>query len=120
MEMEKLFMDIVNASIAVFKTSEDKLKSTIGDLEKVYEELKAKGQADNSENAKKLRDLLNKTVNDSKSAVNQANASYEDVLKSVQESYSNLATQIETMVPAEVKSTIQKGLDELNKLLKRD
>lgn len=118
--MEKILMDIVNASIAVFKSGEEKLKGTLSDLEKVYEELKAKGETDSSENAVKLRELLHKTINDSKTAVNQANASYEDVLKSVQDNYANLANQVETMVPSEVKDTIQKGLDELNKLINKD
>lgn len=115
--MEKILMDIVNAGIAVFKSGEEKLKTTLADLEKVYEELKAKGETDNSENAQKLRDLLSKTINDSKAAINQANTSYEDVLKTVNESYTNLANQIETMVPSEVKETLEKGLEELKKLL---
>ncbi|MCC5813486.1 MAG: hypothetical protein JJT78_01910 [Leptospira sp.] len=118
--MEKILMDIVNASIAVFKSGEEKLKATLGDLEKAYDELKAKGETDSSESAQKLRDLLNKTINDSKSAVNQANTSYEDVLKTVQESYANLANQVETMVPTEVKDTIQKGIDELKKLVDKN
>ncbi|WCL50542.1 phasin-related domain-containing protein [Leptospira sp. GIMC2001] len=118
--MEKILMDLVNASIAVFKSGEGKLKTAVSDLEKLYEELKTKGSSDNSEQAQKLRDLLNKTVTDSKTAVNQANASYEDVLKKVQENYANLSTQIEAMVPAQVKDTIQKGLDELNKLVKKE
>lgn len=117
MDMEKILMDIVNASIAVFKSGEEKLKSTLGDLEKAYGELKAKGETDSSESAQKLRDLLNKTINDSKAAVNQANTSYEEVLKTVQENYANLANQVETMVPTEVKDTIQKGIDELKKLV---
>lgn len=120
MDKEKLFMDIVNAGIAIFKSGEGRMKNALVDLEKIYEDLKAKGQADQSENAQKLRDLLHKTVNDSKTVVNQANASYEEILQSVQENYSNLVNQVETMVPSEIKESIQKGLDELNKLLKKD
>lgn len=109
-------MDIVNASIAIFKSGEEKLKSSISDLEKLYNDLKAKGEADNSENAQKLREILSKTIQDSKDAIDKANATYEEALKSIQESYSNLANQIDTMVPQEVKDSIQKALDEIKKL----
>jgi Spy/CpxP family protein refolding chaperone len=119
MEMEKILMDLVNARIAVFKSGEGKLKSAVTDLEKLYEELKLKGASETSEDAQKLRDLLNKTVADSKSAINQANASYEEVLTKVKDNYTNLSAQIETMVPAQVKETVQKGIDELNKLIKK-
>jgi exonuclease VII small subunit len=118
--MEKLLMDLVNAGIAVFKSGEGKLKTAVSDLEKLYEELKQKGASDNSEESQKLRDLLNKTVADAKGAINQANASYEDVLRNLQENYASLSNQIETMVPPEVKESFQKGLDELNKLIRKD
>jgi acetolactate synthase small subunit len=119
MEMEKILMDLVNASIAVFKSGEGKVKSAVTDLEKLYDELKVKGAADTSADAQKLRDLLNKTVADSKSAVNQANASYDEVLTKVKGNYTNLSAQIEAMVPVQVKETVQKGLDELNKLINK-
>lgn len=109
-------MDIVNASIAIFKSGEERLKSSISDLEKLYNELKAKGEQDNSENAQKLREILSKTIQDSKEAIDKANATYEEALKSIQESYTNLANQLDTMVPQEVKETLQKALDEIQKL----
>ncbi len=117
--MEKLLMDIVNASIAVFKSGEERLKTALSDLEKLYDEMKVKGESDTSENAQKLRELLNKTIHDSKEAISKANATYEEALKSVQASYENLANQVDTMVPSEVKDAIQKSIDELKKLINK-
>lgn len=67
--MEKLVMDVVNAGIALFRSGEEKLKTAVVDLEKVYNDLKSKGELDKSAESQKIRDLLSKTISDAQGAI---------------------------------------------------
>ena len=64
--MEKVLTDVVNAGIALFKTGEEVLKNSLSDFEKKFTEIKQKGELDQSEQSVQIRDLLNKTIKDTK------------------------------------------------------
>jgi (p)ppGpp synthase/HD superfamily hydrolase len=118
--MEKLLMDVVNAGIAIFRSGEDKLKNSVTDLEKAFEELKQKGELDQSEQSKKLRDLLNKTIDDAKGALDKSGVNYEEIVNKLKENYNNISTQVEAMVPADLKDKVKNALEELKKLLNQN
>ncbi|MCC6276136.1 MAG: hypothetical protein IT569_09780 [Leptospiraceae bacterium] len=115
--MEKIIQDVVNAGIAVFKNGESGLKNSIADLEKLFNDMKSKGEADQSEQAVKIRELLNKTVRDAKEVLNKADSNYKEVLGNLQTNFDTISKQIETAIPPQVKTTLQTGLDELKKLM---
>ncbi|MDF3821290.1 hypothetical protein P3G55_15395 [Leptospira sp. 96542] len=115
--MEKLVMDVVNAGIALFRSGEEKLKAAVGDLEKLYAELKSKGELDQSVESQKIRDLLNKTIADAQSAFSNTSASYDEILAKLQANYQSIYQQIDTAVPPQVKEKLKQTLDELKALI---
>lgn len=115
--MEKLVMDIVNAGIALFRSGEEKLRTAVTDLEKVYFELKAKGELDKSAESQKIRDLLSKTIADAQDAIGKTNASYEEIVAKLQTNYQSIYQQIDTAIPADVKEKVKQALDELKVLI---
>ena len=115
--MEKFIQDVVNAGIAVFKSSGSGLKNAVSDLEKLFNEMKTKGEADKSDQAVKIRELLNKTIRDAKDVINKADSSYKDIIGGLQTNFEMISKQIETAIPPQVKTSLQSGLDELNKLI---
>ncbi|ABZ94735.1 hypothetical protein EHQ92_14180 [Leptospira biflexa] len=115
--MEKLVMDVVNAGIALFRSGEEKLKSSIVDLEKVYTELKSKGELDKSAETQKIRDLLSKTIADAQGAIGKTNASYDEIVAKLQTNYQSIYQQIDTAIPPQVKEKLKQTLDELKVLI---
>ncbi|WP_411822078.1 phasin-related domain-containing protein [Leptospira sp. 'Mane'] len=115
--MEKLVMDVVNAGIALFRSGEEKLKTAVVDLEKVYNDLKSKGELDKSPDAQKIRDLLNKTIADAQGAIGKTNASYDEIVAKLQANYQTIYAQIDTALPPQVKEKLKQGLDELKALI---
>ncbi|MCE9501229.1 MAG: hypothetical protein K8R21_12150 [Leptospira sp.] len=86
-------------------------------MEKLYNELKTKGETDKSEQAAQLRELLNKTIRDSKEILDRADSSYKEVINNLQTNFDTISQQIEQVVPEQVKSTVKTGFDELRKLI---
>ncbi|MBE7412840.1 MAG: hypothetical protein L6Q54_01505 [Leptospiraceae bacterium] len=115
--MEKLIQDIVNAGIAIFKSGETELKNSVANLEKLFNEMKTKGETDQSEQAVKIRELLNKTVRDAQEVINKADSGYKEIIGNLQTNFDSISKQIETAIPPQVKTTLQTGLDELKKLM---
>ena len=115
--MEKLVMDVVNAGIALFRSGEEKLKSSIVDLEKVYTELKSKGELDKSAETQKIRDLLSKTIAVAQGAIGKTNASYDEIVAKLQTNYQSIYQQIDTAIPPQVKEKLKQTLDELKVLI---
>ncbi|MGV3667627.1 MAG: phasin-related domain-containing protein [Leptospira bouyouniensis] len=115
--MEKLVMDVVNAGIALFRSGEEKLKTSIVDLEKVYNELKSKGELDKSAETQKIRDLLSKTIADAQGAIGKTNASYDEIVAKLQTNYQSIYQQIDTAIPPQVKEKLKQTLDELKVLI---
>ncbi|GBF49709.1 hypothetical protein LPTSP4_12250 [Leptospira ryugenii] len=117
--MEKLVMDVVNAGIALFRSGEEKFKAAVVDLEKVYNELKAKGELDKSPESQKIRDLLSKTITDAQDAIGKTNASYEEVVAKLQANYQSIYAQIDSALPPQVKEKAKQALDELKVLIEK-
>lgn len=117
--MEKLVMDVVNAGIALFKAGEEKLKTSVVDLEKLYVELKSKGELDQSEASQKIRELLNKTVSEAQDAINKTNANYGEIVSKLQSNYESILAQIDTALPPQVKEKVQQALNELKGLIEK-
>ena len=115
--MEKLVMDVVNAGIALFRSGEEKLKTAVVDLEKVYTELKSKGELDKSAETQKIRDLLSKTIADAQGAIGKTNASYDEIVAKLQTNYQSIYQQIDTAIPPQVKEKLKQTLDELKVLI---
>ncbi|MCB1192250.1 MAG: hypothetical protein H7A23_04470 [Leptospiraceae bacterium] len=117
--MEKFLMDLVNAGIAVFRSSEEGLKKAIADMESLYNEVKDKGALEQSEQANQLRDLLSKTIKDASELIEKADSSYKDIMGKLQANFEGVYTQVEAMLPEPVKQSAQSALDELKKLLEK-
>ncbi len=117
--MEKLVMDVVNAGIALFRAGEEKLKTSVVDLEKLYVELKSKGELDQSEASQKIRELLNKTVSEANEAINKTNANYGEIVSKLQANYESILAQIDTALPPQVKEKVQQALNELKGLIEK-
>ncbi|XDD45387.1 hypothetical protein AB3N60_11735 [Leptospira sp. WS39.C2] len=115
--MEKMVMDVVNAGIALFRSGEEKLKTAVVDLEKVYSELKSKGELDKSAETQKIRDLLSKTISDAQGALGKTNASYDEIVAKLQTNYQSIYQQIDTAIPPQVKEKLKQTLDELKVLI---
>lgn len=115
--MEKLVMDVVNAGIALLRSGEEKLKSSVTDLEKVYNDLKSKGELDKSPESQKIRDLLSKTIADAQGAIGTTNASYDEIVAKLQANYQSIYQQFETALPPQIKEKAKQALDELKALI---
>ena len=112
-------MDIVNAGIALFRSGEEKLRVSIGDLDKLYADLKSKGELDQSEQAQKVRELLNKTITEAQDAIQKTNANYSEVVGKLQVNYQNLIQQLEGSLPPNIKEKVEEAIAELKALLEK-
>ncbi len=112
-------MDVVNAGIALFRSGEEKLRTAVVDLEKVYNELKAKGELDKSPESQKIRDLLSKTLADAQGAIGKTNASYDEIVAKLQANYQAIYQQLDTALPPQVKEKAKQALDELKALIEK-
>ncbi|EQA36564.1 hypothetical protein LEP1GSC047_2517 [Leptospira inadai serovar Lyme str. 10] len=117
--MEKILMDILNAGIAAFQSGESKLKQSLADLEKLYEELRAKGSQDQSEQANRFRDLVQKTVSDAQSKLQNANAETKEIYQQLKENFEKISLQVNELLPEDLKAKAKSAIDELSKLTKK-
>ncbi|TGK33236.1 hypothetical protein EHQ12_18045 [Leptospira gomenensis] len=117
--MEKLLMDILNAGIALFQNGEDKLKQSLADLEKVYREFKEKGEANQTDRANQVRELLNKTVQDATELLSKTGEERQQLLVKLQENFLRLSAEIESSIPEQFKAAAKNTLEELKQLLRR-
>jgi phage tail tape-measure protein len=117
--MEKLLTDVVNAGIALFRAGEEALKNSVTDFEKKFNEIKQKGELDQSEQAVQIRDLLNKTIKDTKDVLENANSSYKDIITKAQTNFEGIYAQIDSALPENVKAQAKSALDELKGLIEK-
>lgn len=117
--MEKTLMDILNAGIAVFQSGEGKLKQSLHDLEKVYEELKSKGAQDQSPQANQLRDLLQKTVSDAQEKLANANENSRAVVQQLKANFEKISSQVDELLPQDLKEKAKATIEELKKLTQK-
>lgn len=117
--MEKVLTDIINAGIAVFRTSEENLKASLTNLQAKFNEIKAKGEADQSEQAVQVRELLNKTIKDSQELLDKVNQNYNDVYANVQANFKEISEKVETALPEQVKTSAKTALDEFKAMIEK-
>ncbi|PJZ76182.1 phasin-related domain-containing protein [Leptospira neocaledonica] len=117
--MEKSLMDILNAGIALFQSGEDKLKQSLSDLDHAYQDLKSKGAQNQSEQANRLRDLIQKTVGDAQDKLLNANESSKVVINQLKENFEKISAQIDESLPEEFKAKAKSAIEELKKLTKK-
>ncbi|PJZ69488.1 hypothetical protein CH373_18335 [Leptospira perolatii] len=77
--MEKQLVDAVNACLGILMTTSEALNKAKGEISQTYQNLITKGAADNSEPAKKARELFNKVSTEIKEISSSAEKSYESV-----------------------------------------
>lgn len=56
--IERNIQDLYNAALGFLKTSEEGVKNAIANMERVFEEFKAKGSSDKSEQVIRGRELI--------------------------------------------------------------
>lgn len=116
--LQKTLQDLLNAGIGFFRASEESIKKAINEFEKVYDELKQKGAAENSEIVANLRKSLDDIVKQIQDLNSKANQTFEEVSKQINENYQKIAQEIEKLVPKEQVEQIKSKLDELNNAVK--
>ncbi|XDD51958.1 hypothetical protein AB3N59_08100 [Leptospira sp. WS92.C1] len=112
-------MDILNAGIALFQNGEGKLKQSLSELNKLYEEFREKGEANQSVKANQVRELLNKTVQDATEILSQSGEGRQQALAKLQENFIKLSAEIESSIPEQFKAAARTTLDELKQLLSK-
>ncbi|WP_404820694.1 phasin-related domain-containing protein [Leptospira yasudae] len=118
--MEKLLMDILNAGIALFQNGEGKLKQSLSELDLIYQELREKGEANQSLKANQVRELLNKTVQDATDILSKGGEGRQQALAKLQENFIRLSAEIEASIPDQFKAAAKNTLDELKRLLSKN
>lgn len=117
--MEKVLTDVVNAGIALFRAGEEALKTSVVDFEKKFNEIKSKGEMDQSEQSVQVRDLLNKTIKETQDVLDNANNSYKDIITKAQTNFEGIYAQIDSALPEQVKAQAKSTLDELKALIEK-
>ncbi|EMN46848.1 hypothetical protein LEP1GSC088_0623 [Leptospira interrogans str. L1207] len=117
--MERLLMDILNAGIALFQNGEEKVKQSLAELDKIYQELRAKGEINQSMEANRVRELLNKTVQDATEILSKGEESRQQAFAKLQENFIRLSAEIEPSIPEPLKAAAKNTLDELKHLLSK-
>ncbi|EKR98960.1 phasin-related domain-containing protein [Leptospira mayottensis] len=115
--MERLLMDILNAGIALFQNGEEKVKQSLAELDTIYQELREKGEANQSVKANQVRELLNKTVQDATEILAKGGESRQQAFAKLQENFIRLSAEIEASIPDQFKATAKNSLEELKRLL---
>lgn len=115
--LEKLLMDILNAGIALFQNGEEKVKQSLAELDKIYQELRAKGEINQSMEANRVRELFNKTVQDATEILSKGEESRQQAFAKLQENFIRLSAEIESSIPEPLKAAAKNTLDELKHLL---
>lgn len=116
--LEKSIHDILNAGLGLFKAGEENFKSAFVDLEKTFEELKKRGNEDNSEVAVKIREVLDNTIKGIKEVSDRTESSFSQVMSEVQKNYEQILEQIKRLVGEERIRDLNSKLEELTEYIK--
>ncbi|WP_420843380.1 phasin-related domain-containing protein [Leptospira alstonii] len=117
--MERLLMDILNAGIALFQNGEVKIKQSLVELDKIYQELREKGEVNQSIKANQVRELLNKTVQDANEILSKGEESSQQAFAKLQENFIRLSAEIESSIPEPFKAAAKNTFEELKHLLSK-
>ncbi|MCB1327095.1 MAG: hypothetical protein H7A21_04055 [Spirochaetales bacterium] len=111
--MEKILHDVLNAGIALFRAGEDTLNNAVKEVQRTFDELKAKGAADTSDAAVKLRKTLDDIVSQANDLGGKADASYRQNLAELEKLYANAVEQIKKLVPEDRLNELRDKIEEL-------
>ncbi|MBL8021586.1 MAG: hypothetical protein JNM27_18085 [Leptospirales bacterium] len=117
--MEKILQDILNAGIALFRAGEGTVQNAVKEVQRTFEQLKEKGAQDNSEQAVKLRKLLDDIVHQSSGLSGKAGTAYTDALTQLEQLYANVLDQIKKLVPPERINEIKDKMEELSRVIQQ-
>ncbi|TGK17964.1 chemotaxis protein [Leptospira fluminis] len=116
--MEKQILDILNAGLGIVKTGQEGLEKAKAEFTKSFQDLAAKGAADNSESSVRVREFVDKFLNEAKELTTAAGKSYEDVRVKVLERYNQLVEEAKKLVPQEQVEAIKAKLSEVTETVK--
>ncbi len=116
--MKEVLENVLNAGIALFRTSEDSIGNALQGVQKSYEELKNKGAADKSEAAAKLRSTLQDVIEKGNELGNKAGSTYKEGLTQIEDSYNTVIEQIKKIIPEDKVGEIKTKTEELRKAIK--
>lgn len=117
--LEKNIQDILNAGIGLFKSGEENFKTALGNVEKTFEELKARGEGDNSEAAVKIREVLENTIRSIKEVTDKTESNFSQVLDIAQRNYQQVLEQITKLVGEERVRDLNARMEELAEYIKK-
>jgi len=117
--MEKILQDILNAGIALFRAGEGTVQNAVKEVQRTFEQLKEKGAQDNSEQAVKLRKLLDDIVHQTGGLQSKAGSAYTDALAQIEQLYTNVLDQIKKVVPPERINEIKDKMEELSRVIQQ-
>jgi hypothetical protein len=112
-KLEKTLTDVLNAGIAIFRSGEASLHKVTTELTKSFEELKAKGEADQSEAAEKLRRLVGDLVSQMNDIESRAKTVSGETLKNLEITYKSILEQIQKVASPDQIASLQKNIDDL-------
>ncbi|MEQ8353355.1 MAG: hypothetical protein RH862_17910 [Leptospiraceae bacterium] len=115
--MDKILHDVLNAGIALFRAGEDSVNNAIKEVQRTFDELKAKGAADNSEPAVQLRKVLDDIVAQANDLNQKTGDAYGQALTQLQDLYNKATVEIEKIVPEERVNEIKDKIEELSTVI---
>ncbi|PJZ71324.1 chemotaxis protein [Leptospira perolatii] len=117
--MEKQILDILNAGLGVLKTGQEGLEKAKAEFNKSFQELAAKGAADNSEASVRVREFVDKLLNEAKELSTAAGKSYEDARVKIVEQYNKVTEEVKKIVPPEQIEAFKAKLTEVAETVKK-
>ncbi|MEM7182053.1 MAG: chemotaxis protein [Spirochaetota bacterium] len=117
--MEKQIMDILNAGIGIFQSGKEGLDKSKSELEKVYNELKAKGEEDSSETSAKIREVIDKIIADIKDFTSVAGKNYEETRQKIEDNFQKITEEIKTRMPEGKIEEVKQKINEVTESIKQ-
>ncbi|EMF81866.1 hypothetical protein LEP1GSC188_0948 [Leptospira weilii serovar Topaz str. LT2116] len=116
--MEKQILDVLNAGLGLIKASQEGLGKAKADLEKTYLELVTKGASDNSETTVKIRETVDKVINDIKEVTSVAGKNYEETRSKIIENYNKITEEIKNKIPEGQIEAVKAKINEVAEAIK--
>ncbi|TGK07435.1 chemotaxis protein [Leptospira semungkisensis] len=117
--MEKQILDILNAGLGLVKSGQEGLDKAKADFTKSFQELAAKGASDNSEASVRVREFVDKFLNEAKELTTAANKTYEDTRAKALEIYSQVVEEAKKIVPQDQIDAIKAKFSEVTETVKK-
>lgn len=117
--MEKQIMDILNAGLGILRSGQEGLDKAKVDLEKAYNDLVAKGSSDNSDSAVKIRESVDKLLNDVKELTSVAGKSYEETRAKIIENYNKISEEIKNRMPEGQVEAVRQKIEEVAETIRK-